>query len=146
MKKTRISLISFLLAGTSVNALAVESEFNPDSKILSIPSVKIGDGFVYDAKLKLNNAGSFDIIGYSETSSSGGDVDKKCTEDKITLEKFEKITDGMTLEQVNSIIGCKGELMIIDESSANYVWTGSVGSVIDIFFRNNTLFDKNFIL
>ena len=127
------------------NALAAEPEFNPDSKILSIPSVKIGDGYVYNAKLKLNNVGGFDIEGYSKTPSSGGEIEAKCTEDKIVLEKFEQITNGMTFEQVNSIIGCKGELLARDESVANYVWMGSVIPRIEIFFRNNSIFNKDFL-
>ncbi len=146
MKNLRITLAFLLLANISINAYAVESEYIPSSKILTIPTVKIGDGFVYDAKLKLNGAGSFDIVGYSETPPTSGNVDTKCTEDKITLEKYKQITDEMTLEQVNSVIGCAGKLNTVEGTSDEYYYKWEADSLprIDVTFKNNIVVSKDF--
>jgi hypothetical protein len=77
MKTPKVFLVPLLLVNISINAYAVEPEYTLSSKALTIPRVKIGDGFLYDAELKLNNSGSFDIIGYSETPSSDNDIDAK---------------------------------------------------------------------
>jgi hypothetical protein len=163
MKNSRITLVSLLLANVSINTYAVEAEYTPSSKILTIPTVKIGDGFVYDAELKLNDAGSFDIIGYSETPSSGGDVDAKCTKDKITPEKYNQLESGMTLEQVNTIIGCQGKLdtnpdllckvnqscqeritALTNTSSVFYNWEENEFPLISLAFKNNLVFYKDY--
>ncbi len=140
MKKS-ITLVSLLLASVSVNVFASEPEYTPDSKVLTIPIIKIGDSFVYDATLKLNEAGSFDIIGYSDTATSGGGLDAKCTDGKITLEKFKQIEVGMTLEQVNNIIGCKGELTIVHAIGDFYEWqTDTIGSPrISLVLKNDSV-------
>lgn len=62
------ALASLLLVSVSVNVFASEPEYTLSSKVLTIPIIKIGDSFVYDAMLKLNEAGSFDIIEYSDTA------------------------------------------------------------------------------
>jgi len=46
-------------------ANAAEVEYSSTTKILSIPTVKVGEQYVYDARLQLNSNGSFDILGYS---------------------------------------------------------------------------------
>ncbi len=53
MKKMRAFLL-FLCMPLSV--FAAKPEYNPDSKILSIPTVKVLNTHLYDAKLKLNDA------------------------------------------------------------------------------------------
>ncbi len=141
MKKST-TLASLLLASVSVNVFASDPEYIPSSKVLTIPIVKIGNSFVYDATLKLNGAGSFDIVGYSNTAtSSGGDANAKCTDDKITLEKFEQIKVGMTLEQANDIIGCKGELSQVQILGDFYEWKATRGGrpVIKLIFKNNSV-------
>jgi hypothetical protein len=71
MNKLKILLVPLLLVLSSAKAAPTESEFYSDSGILTIPSVKVGDIYVYDAQLRLNNAGSFDLVGYSLSPSNG---------------------------------------------------------------------------
>ncbi|MCF6204464.1 MAG: hypothetical protein L3J59_12495 [Methylococcaceae bacterium] len=124
--KSTILTLSLLLSLTSLNVLA-ESEYLSDSRLLIIPKIKKGNGFIYNATLKLNDAGSFDIVGYSETTPSGSEG-STCTADKITHEKFNQISNGMTLEQVNSIVGCNGELEWVTPGMSGdrsaYAWYG----------------------
>lgn len=137
------AMIVLLWIGFSMNVLAAEPEYNPESKILSIPTVKFLDIHLYDATLKLNDAGTFDILGYSETPSSGEGV--KCTEDKITLEKFNQITSGMTLEQVNSIIGCAGALKASNELVGDfYLWAENAEPRVEITFKSDVVVTKKY--
>ncbi len=141
MKKIRVSLL-FLCLPLSV--FAAEPEYNPDSKILSIPTVKFLNTHLYDAKLKLNDSGTFDILGYSETPSSVEGV--KCTADKITTEKFNQITNGMTPEQVNRIIGCSGDLKSSHAVVGDfYLWTENTVPRIEVTFKNTVVVTKKYI-
>jgi len=145
MKKLGIVAIPFLLASLSINALA-ESEYHLDSRTLTIPSVKIGNSHVYDAKLKLNDAGGFDIISYSDQPVVvGGTVDVKCTPDHVTLEKMNQIENGMTFDQVNNVLGCTGELRSASGSSSSYKWEGeNYRPSIIIHFVSDVVFRKTF--
>jgi hypothetical protein len=141
MHKTIIGLLSIVF---TMNVLAVEPEYNPDSKVLSIPTVKFRNIHLYDATLKLNDAGTFDILRYSETPSSNGGI--KCTEDKITLEKFNQITNGMTLEQVNSIIGCSGDLKASHDVVGDfYLWAENTEPRIEVTFKDSVVVTKKHI-
>ncbi|RKZ84922.1 MAG: hypothetical protein DRR19_17070 [Candidatus Parabeggiatoa sp. nov. 1] len=68
MKKVILMLCT---AALSASALAVdEAEYDVTTKILTIPSIKIGAARIYDGQLQLNNEGLFVIVGYSETPTS----------------------------------------------------------------------------
>ncbi|MCK4493296.1 MAG: hypothetical protein KAU26_04525, partial [Methylococcales bacterium] len=53
-----------LFLASSMTVVADEAKYNPNSKILKIPVIKIGDSYVYDAEL-LNNDGFFSLLSYS---------------------------------------------------------------------------------
>lgn len=140
MKKTKITLVSLLLFGVFLNTFAAESEYNLDSKVLRIPIIKIGDSHVYNATLKLNEAGSFDIIGYSENPPSRDGDDSvtfvfsdECKNDNISLDKSNQIKAGMSLEQVYSIIGCKEESSIIGSDTSMYFWDNEEAELTVMF-------------
>ena len=140
MNKIKVALLAIVF---SSNVFAVEPEYNPDSKILSIPTVKFLNINLYDAKLKLNDAGTFDILGYSETPSSDG---VKCTADKITTEKFNQITNGMALDQVNSIIGCSGDLKASHAVVGDfYLWAENTKPRIEVTFKDSVVVTKKHI-
>lgn len=141
IKETSVSLL-FLCMPLSL--FAAEPEYNPNSKVLSIPTVKFLNTHLYNAKLKLNDVGTFDILGYSETPSSDGGV--KCTTDKITTEKFNQITNGMTLEQVNSIIGCSGDLKASHAVVGDfYLWAENTEPRIEVTFKDSVVVTKKHI-
>ena len=151
MKKTGIAALSLLLSSLSFSAMAEEpamgAEFIEDTLILKIPSVKIGSEFVYDAELKLNAAGGFDIVGFSRTAPVpvviGEGVD--CTSELITEAKFEKITSNMTLKDVNAIIGCEGKFLALSVAGEAYTWKeGGLLPRINITFPNETSLKKAF--
>lgn len=132
VKILKVTLVSLLLVSFSINIYAIEPEYKADSKTLTIPKIKIGDGFVYDAKLKLNDAGSFDIVGYSENSLPENlasensmpreDAVEKCTDKHLSIEKSNQIIEGMTLKQVYGILSCKEESFISGSGTSIYFW------------------------
>ncbi len=131
MKKSATALVALFISIHSIHSLAAEPEYDIKSRILSIPSIKIDEGHVYDATLKLNDSGSFDIVGFSdEPKPQEGDIDDECTPDHITLDKFNQLTAGMTIEQVNSLIGCEGELHLAGASFTEFWWQGGSGGLI----------------
>ncbi|SHE23087.1 hypothetical protein BPUTEOMOX_1881 [methanotrophic endosymbiont of Bathymodiolus puteoserpentis (Logatchev)] len=137
VNKSGFCLVSLFLSLSFVETSVAESEFHTDSGILTIPTVKVGNSYVYDAQLRLNNAGSFDIIGYSQNPSNSRSVDDVCTDKHITLEKYQQIKNGMTLDQVNSIIGCKEKLHGVSSGITIYKWNASAFPLVQVAFDSN---------
>jgi len=145
VNKSGFFLVSLFLSLSFVETSVAESEFHTGSGILTIPTVKVGNSYVYDAQLRLNNAGSFDLIGYSQDSSNGGSVDDVCTDKHITLEKYQQIKNGMTLDQVNSIIGCKEKLHGASSGITIYKWNTSAFPLIQVAFDSNGASNPTYI-
>lgn len=124
-----------------------EADYDINSKVLTIPSVKIGDIYVYNAKLQLNSIGNFVILGFSETPPQAENIASKCTKDLITIETFQMITKGMTLDEVNKIIGCRGELESATNIFLDYRWTENIvtTSSISISFVDNVVYSSVFL-
>lgn len=127
MRTPKITLIFLFLLAISFNGIAAEIEYKVDSKVLTIPAMKIGNGYLYDVKLRLNQ---FDIISFSKSPSLVSHKNRKCTEEKILLSKYNQIETGMTLNQVNNIIGCKGKLDIVVGNRSLYKWVGTKSVVV----------------
>ncbi|MCF6204462.1 MAG: hypothetical protein L3J59_12485 [Methylococcaceae bacterium] len=132
MKKTRFYFTLLLLTGSFINTQAVGAEYNNASKELTVQRVKVDNGLVYDVKLKLKD---FDIL---EISVSGS-----CPAQNAT--NIGQITNGMTLDQVNSIIGCVGVLLETDLDDGllktKYLWKfdGADDASIVFAFEGNRL-------
>lgn len=149
MKKSNIALLSLLVGSLSFNASADGAmdgaEFFQETLTLKIPTVKIGDDTVYNGVLKLNDQGSFDIVGFSRAAPEPVGKGVDCTADLITDAKFEQITDDMTLEQVNAIIGCEGTFLAKSVAGDAYTWKdGALLPRVNITFPNETSLKKTF--
>jgi hypothetical protein len=68
-------LLLFLLF-FSHSILADDSEYDFGSKILSIPTVIIGSGLLYEVRLKLNPEGLFSIESYQQTNENQTSTDQ----------------------------------------------------------------------
>lgn len=81
-----MKLIKLLLLLLISNiAWAEEAEYQIATQILSIPTVKLGDSRLYNARLKLNSAGLFAIVSYDETS--GKQLTATPNDDLLTLDQ-----------------------------------------------------------
>ena len=115
MKKPSFSFMYILFVCISINAQAVDSQYNNKSQELIIPSVKVDESTVYyDVKVKLEE---FKVLELSLTSSL-------CPAQNVN--NFGRIENGMSLEQVNGIIGCDGALLETDFDDGllktKYLW------------------------
>jgi hypothetical protein len=90
-----------------------------------------------------NNGESFDRI---RASVKNGSSLKKTIKVKSTKAEFGRISEGMTYEQVVSIIGTSGELIISNEiggiKTLTYSWKNANGSNINAVFQNGKLIQK----
>lgn len=114
---------NFLIFGVLflvLEANAEEPEFSLDNKILTIPSVKVGDSYVYDAQLQLDETGRFAILGYSSQPS----ISLTCGSEHVNTEKSDLVTAGLSIDQVNKLIGCKGSLVLFSNEIGVYEYRG----------------------
>lgn len=150
MQQVKMIWVTILLSSLSIHALADEPEYKIDTKILTIPEIKVGEEHVYNAMLKLNDAGNFEIVGFSNQPSLPGIViDDKCTPDHLTFDKFKQITNGMSVEQINSLLGCKGEQRIANATFSEYWWVGGsaplLEPLISVKFGDNRSFIQTYL-
>lgn len=149
MKKFKITQFALLLTVISNNTLAIEPEFDLDSLILTIPTIKVGNDHVYDATLKLKTSRSFDLIGFSDQPPiTDKDIDAECTPEHVNLDTFNQITEGMTFEQVTTLIGCESELHIAGSSFSDFWWKGGgnlIHPLISVKFNSDGSFSQLFM-
>jgi hypothetical protein len=132
MKRSSFYFTLLLLTGISISVQAMEAEYNTETKKLTIQGVKVDGNVVYDVEVKLND---FNVLS-QEVSISG------CPAQNAT--NFSQITNGMTLDQVNSTIGCVGLLLETDFDDGllktKYLWkfdnTPDATSIVFAFERN----------
>ncbi len=138
------NLLTFLLLSLSFIVYAGEvAEYNPETKILTIPTVKVAGGYIYDVKLQLDD---LEGLVYSK-SPSISTINSECSKEKITFDRYKQIANGMTLDQVTNIIGCKAELNLVSSGRSLYKWVGTKSPVvpkISIQVENNIVVHKSF--
>ncbi|MCF6204463.1 MAG: hypothetical protein L3J59_12490 [Methylococcaceae bacterium] len=143
MRQPKTALVFLLLAIISFSTLAEDAEYNADSKILTIPTVKVPDGYIYDVKLKLN---SLEGLTYLKHPSSDS-LKTECSKENLTAKVFNQITNGMTLAQASHIVGCKAKLNLVSSERFLYKWVGVKNPIvpkISIQVENNIVVHKSF--
>ncbi len=143
MRQPKTALVFLLLANISFNVLAEDAEYNADSKILTIPTVKVPNGYIYDVKLKLN---ILEGLTYSKRPSSDS-LKTECSKENLTVKIFNQIFNGMTLDQVSHIVGCKAKLNLVSSGRSLYKWVGVKNPVvpkISIQVENNIVVHKSY--
>jgi hypothetical protein len=119
MNKSKFTFMFLLVACISINAQAIEPEYNPSSQELSIPVLKVEGELFYDVKVKIIKA---DPPVYSQVAPAP--LAKCLTQN---ADKFSEIKKGMTLDIVNHTVGCNGVIQHtnIDDGilKTKYLWT-----------------------
>lgn len=146
MKKSRFSLILLLLSCASIHVQAEEAEYNSTTKELSIPGLILDDDTTHDIKMKLTFDRNSETLQGDFVISDIADVPSKSKCPAKNATNFSKIHNGMSLEEVNSTIGCEGVLQKINLNDgplkSQYLWsfnnTSSDASIL-LFFENNFL-------
>ena len=143
MRPPKIALVLLLLINIPFAVLAEDAEYNAESKILTIPTVKVAGGYIYNVQIKLDD---LDGLIYSKSPATGS-IYSECPKEKITLDKFKQIANGMTLDQVTNIIGCKAKLNLVSSGRSLYKWVGVKSPVvpkISIQVENNIVVHKSY--
>lgn len=134
-----------LLALTPLVAIA-DDVYNPATHVLTAPVVSVDGQNYTNANILLGADGRWSLLEITPPSASAS-VAEKCTTANINLTNYKRITKGMDLVQVTSIIGCNPENNVIRSSSGNtYYWYmrnsygDATGGSITVYFDPN---DRN---
>ena len=150
LKKVILSLKILLIGSLLPNfALAVDN-YDPATKILTIDAVTLGNTKYLNVTVRLDQ---FQVLGVGSAIPIDGVADS-CTPEMFTIDKFNTIQPGMTLDQVNQVIGCRfdpGEIIRADPV-VSYTWLSNANSgvrFIRVFFDASTnkvtsIFGSNF--
>jgi hypothetical protein len=138
MCKYFITLLLFF----SASALAIDT-FDETTNILTIDSVVL-EGIQYNNVVVRLNA--FDVISVGSSAPvDDGTVAETCTDANFTLARYDAIIEGMTLDQVNQIIGCKSNVNVtlVTEVYVHRIWHNggqTVGNIkgIGVYFDSTT--------
>jgi hypothetical protein len=97
-------LFLLLVCGFS-SAIKAEDTFDPETSILTLDSVTIpGDRIYKNVVVHINQ---FTILGVGGSIPNPDDISETCTCENFSMDKFNTIQPGMTLDQVTQVIGCK---------------------------------------
>jgi hypothetical protein len=139
LRKVILSLKILLIGGLLPNfALAVDN-YDPVTKILTIDAVTLGNTKYLNVTIRLDQ---FQVLGVGSAIPIDGVADS-CTPEMFTIDKFNTIQPGMTLDQVNQVIGCKFDPGSIVRAGAvvNYTWASNGSSgvrLISVYFDAST--------
>ncbi|MEQ1635486.1 MAG: hypothetical protein ABL903_02270 [Methylococcales bacterium] len=86
----------------SVNALAANT-FDAKTNMLNLEAVVVNGVQYNDVAVRLN---AYEVVSVGSNNNAGTVADT-CSSANFTVPKFNAITIGMTLDQVNQTIGCK---------------------------------------
>ncbi len=106
-----------------------------DGAILAIPSIKIGNEYIYNGVLDyaiygpINQRKRFVIRGYQN------EIPIECRNDMLTFEKFRQISVVMDLTDVTAIFGCNGRSVPIGTGYS--INTKSLHPVMEYVWRSD---------
>ncbi len=131
----------FLLAALSLSAVTAQADtFDPATNTLTMDSVIVGDQKYFNVVVRIDQ---FTVLGVGSSVPIGG-VNEICGTENFTIDKFNAIQSGMSIDQINQTIGCK-----FDPGSAvrtgglvNYHWMNATGGnvqFISVFFDESSL-------
>lgn len=81
-----------------------------------------------------------------DTSKEATVSAEKKVDEGITMEKFTKLEEGMSYEEVVTILGAEGEVSsesnMAGYETVLYTWKGSFGANMNAMFQNNKMVSK----
>ena len=143
-------LLFILFACGFSSATAVADTFDPKTNILTMGSITVGNQKYLNVAVKLDQ---FTVLDAGSSAPLVSGVSETCGEENFTIDKYNVIQVGMSLQQVSQILGCqfddryglepvvfsKTELPIV-----NYVWVvgasaTNLGSMLIVHFVESDL-------
>jgi hypothetical protein len=102
------------------SVLSVGNTFDPATNVLTIDSLAVAGDRIY--KNVVVHLDQFSILGVGIPAPSADGVSTVCGPEHITIDKYNLIQIGMTLDQVKQIIGCEPDEPTQLNDFAFYVW------------------------
>lgn len=104
--KMRISIVLFVfLFSNFSSAIKAENIFDPATNVLTLDSVTVpGDQIYYNVAVRLDQ---FTVLSVGSSAPIVTGVSGVCGRENFTVDKYNAIRIGMTLNQVTQIIGCE---------------------------------------
>lgn len=134
-------LNSILMTGVvfGCNAFAQTAVYDAATRNLSIPSVQAGDRIYSNLVVRID---SMAVISVGSSSPVGSVVAEQCVDANFTTSAYNAITENMTVDQVNRVMGCKFDPTMTLRSTDYiiYVWYNSrVGAhaLLTVYFDPN---------
>lgn len=121
----------FLLGSGWVTAQT--ATFNESTRYLTLPSVTVGVTTYNNVVVRLD---SFAVVSVGSVGNAGG-IAATCGGGNLTLSKFNAIAIGMSLAQVNQLLGCQYAADYVQRSSffTAYTWVSlNSGAFIYVYF------------
>lgn len=97
------------------SAQAQTAVFNPANSQLTLPSIRIGLTTYNNVVLRL------DSVAVISADPVSGTIAETCIPSNFNADKFNAVVPGMTLNQVNQLMGCKPNPARTNRSSSGYV-------------------------
>ena len=128
LKTKTVALLAALVLTTGIaHAQTAPLVYNQNTRILAIPEVAVG-ATIYRLELRYDFDGRLSIISATPILPTSFQVAASCGDVNFTTSKFNAITSGMTLEQVNQTIGCKNDstLTVQRPDALSYAWVDAL--------------------
>lgn len=128
--RSGLALAAAIAFATAGGVCAQTATYEAASQQLTLPSVQVGGTTYSNVVIRLD---SFAVLAVGGTSS-GGTVAATCTSSNFTVAKYNAIQAGMTLQQVNEVIGCEPNptSTVRGQDFVHYTWNTSSSPYMSI--------------
>ncbi|MCH9640065.1 MAG: hypothetical protein K0U40_11310 [Betaproteobacteria bacterium] len=115
-----LSLSLFFLIISLYSVIAATNTFDPATNTLTINSVTVtGDRVYSNVTIRID---AFTVLGVGSSAPITEGVSETCSAGNFSVDIFNAIQTGMTVEQVTQIIGCRSEISLRSEDFLRHSW------------------------
>lgn len=115
----RFFLSFFFIISSLYSVTATSNTFDPATNTLTIRSVTVtGDRIYSNVVIRLDQ---FTVLGVG-SSVPNGTVSETCGAENSTIDRFNAIQPGMSIEQVTQIIGCQSKVGVRSDEILTHDW------------------------
>lgn len=136
LKVRPIIVATALLSGAIIsNAQAQTASYDSTTHVLTVPSIQVGNTVYSNLSYRVDS-GTILSIGPGVATSAG----VTCTDANITLDSYNAVAVGMTVDQIDSVFGCAfaPRFTTRTQIDTTYVWQSPSRSVSIIFDATGT--------
>jgi len=102
--------------------IVASNTFDPATNTLTMDSVTVtGDRTYSNVVIRIDQ---FTVLGVGSSAPINGGVSETCGSENFTIDKFNAIQIGMSLDQVNQVIGCEFSRTVraVSVAVVEYFW------------------------